>query len=66
MVKLVCSNKPSGRNHGNAELFHITSDRMKTLCGRDCSEWLTLDDKPLDDAVSNGYCCSRCAKKAAA
>ena len=63
MFKLVCSNKPSGRNHGNAEMFHLTHDNVKTLCGRGCSEWVKMDDMPLQEAVSSSYCCSRCAKK---
>ena len=74
MLKLVCSHKIRARSggrgrdnhHWKRDPFHMTADGKITLCGRDCSEWLKMDDRPIAEAVADHHCCARCAKKAEA
>lgn len=42
------------------DVFHLTSDGKKTLCGRDCTEYGRLDEADAD----NVNCCERCASRA--
>lgn len=72
MFKLVCSHKTRARTgsggrdnqHWKRDPFHLSRGDGLTLCGRDCSEWLKMDDRPIREAISDPNCCSRCWKKA--
>lgn len=63
----VCSNRPRpsvqrlGKGHQwwRREVYHLTDDKQRTLCGIDCSEWLTIGEPPEDDRD----CCARCRTK---
>lgn len=89
VVRLVCSNRPRPsvqNNHSKGhqwwvrETHHASLDTgkplyhgAKTLCGRDCADWLILDVGPMSDkrsmtvseaaAYEPDDLCSRCAAK---
>lgn len=42
------------------DVYHLRGAPGRTMCGRDCSEWLTIGEmETLTDD-----CCTRCAKMA--
>lgn len=64
----ICSNKPrpmvqssrsyslkTGESAWGRDVWHIKGDGMKTLCGRDASEWLIIGETEID-----WHCCTRC------
>jgi hypothetical protein len=71
-MRPVCSNKPrpsvhkgpKGSQHWLRDVHHI-ADGPKTLCGRDASDWLTID-ATVADSLASPHCCVRCAALAAA
>ena len=73
-LRLVCSNKPrpsvqrgaKGHAGWGRDVFHAAKSSMATLCGRDCSEWLHLDPRPVAEALTDPHFCLRCAGKAQA
>ena len=60
----VCSNtrrastqSMKGNQWWARDVYHLLGDNKRTLCGRDCADWLTIGPMPtLDD-----NCCKRCA-----
>lgn len=66
----VCSAKPrpsvqkgaKGHQWWLRDVFHLreTPDANKTLCGRDCSEWLSMDSREKDEVKKDHHCCKRC------
>jgi hypothetical protein len=76
-VQLTCSNKPRPMTqNGNRSYFlktgaaawgrdvhHATDDRLRTLCGRDCSEWLFFEAENREDALADHNLCVRCAER---
>jgi len=66
----VCSARPrpSVQNNRNRfgsqwwrrDVYHLRGDEDRTLCGRDCSEWLVVGDV---DKIDHD-CCTRCAGRA--
>jgi hypothetical protein len=69
LVNLTCSAKPrpsvqkgaKGNQWWKREAFHVQRSGMKTLCGRDCSEWLRMEPREAGAAKDDPNCCSRCA-----
>lgn len=63
----VCSAKPrpsvqkgaKGHQWWRRDVYHLLGDNKRTLCGIDCSEWLTIG--PVD---INNDCCARCSRTA--
>lgn len=69
LVEAVCSAKPrpsvQGASKGNQywrrDVWHIREKyEDQTLCGRDCTEWLSIGRIKPDD-----HLCERCRKKSA-
>lgn len=64
----VCSARPrpsvqragKGSQWWRRDPYHLRGDGNRTLCGRDCSEWLVVG--PM--AEVNDDCCERCRAKA--
>ena len=60
----VCSNtrrastqSMKGNQWWARDVYHLLGDNKRSLCGRDCADWLTIGPMPtLDD-----NCCKRCA-----
>lgn len=42
------------------DVYHLKGPGSRTLCGRDCTEWLVVGD--VDEIDHN--CCARCSAKA--
>jgi hypothetical protein len=71
-LKAVCSPRGDSRvqrtNRGHQwwsrDVHHI-ADNNRTLCGRNASDWLTLDIG-LNDARESANCCTRCRATLAA
>lgn len=65
MINAVCSHKrhasvqrgAKGSQWWARDVYHITGAAGKTLCGLNCSEWLTIGKIAID---SN--CCKRCSR----
>ena len=70
----VCSNKirasvqssrsyflKTGASAWGRDVYHIKGEEGRTLCNRDCSEWLTIGE--IEDPTEKD-CCLRCLKKA--
>lgn len=64
----VCTNKPKitsphHRDHQpwKRDPFHFSEDRKRTLCGINCSEWLTIGE---GSGETSNDLCDRCKKKA--
>jgi hypothetical protein len=65
----VCSPRPRTslqNNHSKGsqwwarDVYHLLGEAGRTLCGRDCSEWLTIGEIEPDH-----NCCVRCKERAA-
>lgn len=65
----VCSAKPrpsvqnnhsKGSQHWRRDVYHLQGLGHRTLCGRDCSEWLTIGE--IDSVDHN--CCAMCVVNA--
>jgi hypothetical protein len=50
-----------GHQWWRRDVYHLRGDKMRTLCGVDCSDWLIIG--PIDDVSAD--CCARCARMAA-
>lgn len=63
---VVCSNRPrpsvqkgaKGNQHWRRDVFHL-AESGRTLCGRDASEYLTIQIK-TDAAMTSTDLCTRC------
>ena len=56
----VHNNHSKGSQFWRRDVWHIRSgDSARTLCGRDCSEWLVMDGVTQPDH----NCCTRCATR---
>lgn len=64
----VCSAKPrpsvhnhhsKGHQYWRREIYHLRGDGQRTLCGRDCSEWLVIGEIEIDH-----HCCALCVVNA--
>jgi hypothetical protein len=72
-VELVCSNRQRaatrtsgmGNQWWSREVYHFRSGN-RTMCGRDCSEWLVIGPGTLEAAAKDRNCCARCLAKAGA
>ncbi len=61
----VCSARPrasvqrgaKGNQWWRREPYHLLGENGRTLCGRNCAEWLTIGPMP----ELNADCCVRCA-----
>lgn len=74
-VALVCSARkraPTQNNHSKGhqwwvrDVHHASLDRLTTLCGRDCGEYLMIEkDLSPQDAIARDphNLCTRCNKK---
>lgn len=49
----------TGASAWGRDPYHLLGEGKRTLCGRDCSEWLTIG--PLESIDSD--CCIRCASR---
>lgn len=52
----------TGASAWGRDVYHLKGQGQRTLCGRDCSEWLTIGE--IEELTSD--CCIRCATLAAA
>lgn len=50
------------RGEGNEVHHLIMTKTMKSLCGRDASEWIDMEDafENIESATENTYCCRQC------
>ena len=53
---------PKGSEWWRRSVHHLTEDGARTLCGRDCTEWLTMDVS-IEDAIKSQHLCERCRKR---
>jgi hypothetical protein len=53
----------TGASAWGRDVYHIKGEDGRTLCGRDCSEYLTIG--PVEIANDHN-CCERCRAKAGA
>lgn len=70
MLKVMCSphgDRSAGRRRtlyhkgGGGEVHHIVDPTTKrSLCGRDASEWLMIDDAS-ETLIASPFCCARCS-----
>lgn len=75
IIQPTCSHKPrpsvqnsrsyflrTGASAWGRDVYHAQKSGITTACGRDCSEWLRMDPRPLADALADKDFCARCAK----
>ncbi|MBO6755500.1 MAG: hypothetical protein JJ902_04185 [Roseibium sp.] len=58
---------PKGAGHKDGGMsrspYHIVEmGEARALCGRDASEYLTIDECDIKEAAEHSDCCKRCAK----
>lgn len=49
---------PKGNQWWRREVYHLTSDKAKTLCGRACHEWSSFQMTEIDR-----HCCKICERR---
>lgn len=78
MITFVCSYKPrpsvqssrsymmkTGAAAWGRDIYHaaLASNKARTLCGVDSSEWITIEGATVEHAVDDFHFCTRCRKK---
>lgn len=63
------SSHPKGSQWWGRDVYHaaLADDKSRTLCGRDSSEWLTINRdvnaEAMADALNDFHFCTRCRTK---
>lgn len=59
----VCSDKVrAGGSWATSDIFHVTSDGTRTVCGIKCDEWIRMGEIE-DGEFASAYFCARCHKR---
>lgn len=73
-MKAMCSRTGRAATHSarrfrgeSNEVHHlVATETMKSLCGRDASEWIDMEDafeSSIERAAANVYCCRQCGAR---
>lgn len=70
-LTLVCSARPrpsvqkgaKGHQWWARDVFHVESEKGRTLCGINSSDWLTIESRSPQATIDDHHCCNRCCSK---